>query len=263
MNNKYNLIVSGIPIVDKLWGGLYKGKNYLLIGESRIGKSSVASRFISVGLKNKENCLYLSNMKLKEFKNVKAFNNFDIQSFIENDLLTFKRILLPNDIFDFIDKDEFLTAYFEDIKNIVKEYSPKRIVIDELTPFIEFESLTTLLKVYNEIIEFFQKENITSLFILREPATKLSKILVNSLMISSMGMISLHKNKFDKNNSKITLTSNYLSSERDIDTNDKIEFSRRLQRNNLGNSYSQDLKKLYEHSNGIFNIEDELFKYLN
>ena len=42
---KLNLIPTGISLVDKAWGGFYKGGTYLLLGQKKSGKTLLGLQF--------------------------------------------------------------------------------------------------------------------------------------------------------------------------------------------------------------------------
>ncbi len=208
MKNKSQLVLSGIPLVDKEWGGFYSGRNYLLVGQHNSGKTSFVLQFVREGVKRNESILYLTSVSVKEVKNYCAKIDFDIQKYIDQNLINIVRVIPPIGIFNSINRDEFLAAYFQDIKNLVEEYLPTRIVFDEMTSFIEFENLTNLMHTYQKTIKCFDKLDLTNLFILRDPATEITQRFVDSLAVSSTGIIFLQKNEDIENEGEITITPN-------------------------------------------------------
>jgi len=45
MGSKLHLYSSGISIIDKVWGGLYKGATYVLIGSHNSGRTLLALQY--------------------------------------------------------------------------------------------------------------------------------------------------------------------------------------------------------------------------
>ena len=54
-------VSTGIPKLDKmLGGGLLRGRTYLVTGETGVGKTILSLRFLLEGLRNGEQCIYVS-----------------------------------------------------------------------------------------------------------------------------------------------------------------------------------------------------------
>ncbi len=65
--NEIERIKSGIPGLDKLIeGGFVKGSSILVTGSAGTGKTIICSQFIWEGLKNGENCMYITFEELPE-----------------------------------------------------------------------------------------------------------------------------------------------------------------------------------------------------
>ncbi|MEM4649025.1 MAG: ATPase domain-containing protein, partial [Nitrososphaerota archaeon] len=57
----FERVSTGIPKLDQmLGGGLLKGKTYLVTGETGVGKTILSLQFLLEGLRNGENCIYIS-----------------------------------------------------------------------------------------------------------------------------------------------------------------------------------------------------------
>jgi len=57
----FERVSTGIPKLDQmLGGGLLKGRTYLVTGETGVGKTILSLQFILEGLKNGEQCIYVS-----------------------------------------------------------------------------------------------------------------------------------------------------------------------------------------------------------
>ena len=57
---------SGIPLLDRLWGGLYRGGSYLFYGRSGSGRDFAALRFAQAGVELGEPCLIVSPARPKD-----------------------------------------------------------------------------------------------------------------------------------------------------------------------------------------------------
>ncbi|RLF99149.1 MAG: hypothetical protein DRN47_04180, partial [Candidatus Wolframiiraptor sp.] len=57
----FERVSTGIPKLDQmLGGGLLKGRTYLVTGETGVGKTILSLQFLLEGLKNGEQCIYVS-----------------------------------------------------------------------------------------------------------------------------------------------------------------------------------------------------------
>ena len=54
MKRKIQILPSGISLVDKKWGGLYRGGTYLLMGPRKSGKTLMALQYALECAKQKE-----------------------------------------------------------------------------------------------------------------------------------------------------------------------------------------------------------------
>lgn len=122
-----NRVSSGINGLDGLMnGGFPKGNVVLISGTPGTGKTIVCFQFIQAGLKNGENCLYLtSDQPVKNLLNEAEQLNFDFKSYIDKGIL---RVV-------FLDLDK--QNLHKDIEEIVKSTKYDRVVMDSLSPVTE------------------------------------------------------------------------------------------------------------------------------
>ncbi len=189
-----NLISSGFALIDKKWGGMYRGGSYMIIGPRKSGRTLLALQFALETAKSSEICLYFTNMRPKDLMIQAASLNFDIQSYMNKNLLIVVRISPPNEIYDSPNPDDLLIDYMNDIITVVNQYNPERIIFDELTPYVGFRDVNLLRDVFVHLLEKIEEKNITSLFIVGEPATQKAQQIVDSLSGSTTANIFLKKN---------------------------------------------------------------------
>ncbi|MBN1299700.1 MAG: hypothetical protein JW995_00655 [Melioribacteraceae bacterium] len=181
MTKGVNLIPSGFSLIDKRWGGIYRGGSYLLIGPRKSGRTLLSLQFALESARSSEVCLYFTNMRPKDLMIQAASLNFDIQSYMNQNLLIVVRIAPPNEIYDVPNPDDYLVEYMNDIITVVNEYNPSRIIFDELTPYIGFRNLNLLRDAFLHTIETVEDKNITSLYIVGEPATQKAQQIIDLL----------------------------------------------------------------------------------
>jgi len=119
--------------------------------------------------------------------------NFDIQSYMNQNLIIVVRVAPPNDIYDLYNPDEYLVEYLKDIVTVVDQYHPARIVFDELTPFVGFKNLEYLKDSFVKTLESIEERDITSMFIISEPATQKAQSIVDGLSQYVTAIIQLKK----------------------------------------------------------------------
>ena len=193
MKNKLQVFPSGNPLVDMTWGGFYRGGTYFLLGPKKSGRSIFALQYAVQEVSTKETCLYFSSFRPKDLLINAAAINIDLQYYITQNLFTLVRVTPAKNIEYAKDPDSFMIEYIRDLKSVIDQYNPNRIVFDELTPFIGFKDLGLLKDTFLETIDYIEEKGITSLFIISEPVTPAANKIVSSLLSLSTGYISLEK----------------------------------------------------------------------
>lgn len=206
------LIKSGFSFVDKNWGGVYRGGSYLVIGPRKSGRTMLSLQFAMQSVEDEESCLLFTNMRPKDLEIQAASLNFDLTSAMEEDQIIVVRISPPNYYYDMNNIDDYLIDYFQDIVTVVNQYRPKRIIFDEITHYIGFRNIELLRDSFLHTLETIEDKDITSLFIVGEPATQKAESLVNVLAGFVTGVITLKKfnEKLDEKyfGGEITITPN-------------------------------------------------------
>lgn len=198
MKRRVNQIKTGLALVDKAWGGFYRGGTYLLIGPRKSGRTLMGLHYAMESAKNKEVCLYFTSMRPKDLMIHAASIDFDLQTYMNQNLVIVVRVAPPTDIYETENPDNFLVEYLNDIVTVIEQYQPERLIFDELTPFVGFENLGLLQQTYLQTIEAIEERNVTSLMVLAEPATPLAQMIVDSLAQYSTAILYIQK-KIDEN----------------------------------------------------------------
>ncbi len=193
MSSSIRLISSGFNFLDKKWGGIYRGGSYLLVGPRKSGRTLLGLQFALEAAKSQEVCLYFTTMRPKDLMIQAASLSFDIQSYMNQNLIIVVRVAPPNDVYDMPNPDNYLVEYMNDIITVVNQYNPQRIIFDELTPFIGFNNLDLLKDSFLATLEHIEERDVSSLFIVGEPATERAEEIVDSLAQYVTGLIYLRK----------------------------------------------------------------------
>jgi len=198
MANTVRKIPSGFSFIDNNWGGMYRGGSYLVVGPRKSGRTLLGLQMSLEAAKSSEVCLYFTLMRPKDLMIQAASLNFDIQSYMNQNLIIVVRVAPPNDIYDLYNPDEYLVEYLNDIVTVVDQYHPARIVFDELTPFVGFKNLEYLKDSFVKTLETIEEHDITSMFIISEPATQKAQSIVDGLSQYVTAVIQLKKDKTSK-----------------------------------------------------------------
>jgi len=193
MSSSIRLIPSGFNFLDKKWGGIYRGGSYLLVGPRKSGRTLLGLQFALEAAKAQEVCLFFTTMRPKDLMIQAASLSFDIQSYMNQNLIIVVRVAPPNDVYDMPNPDNYLVEYMNDIVTVVNQYNPQRIIFDELTPFIGFNNIDMLKDSFLGTLEHIEERDVSSLFIVGEPATEKAEELVDSLAQFVTGLIYLRK----------------------------------------------------------------------
>jgi circadian clock protein KaiC len=191
MSPKVQLLSSGIPLVDKVWGGLYKGGTYMLVGAYKSGRTLLSLQYAMECARQNNVCLYFTSMRPKDLLIQAASIDLDLQAYMNQNLIIVVRVATPSDLFESGNIDDFLAEYLNDIVTVVDQYNPHKVVFDELTPFIGFNDLSLLQYSFSKTCEAIEESGITSLYVVAEPASEASQAIVDTLNTSATGIIKL------------------------------------------------------------------------
>ncbi len=195
MKRKLQVIPSGIPLVDLTWGGFYRGGTYFLLGPRKSGRTILALQFAQQAVIKKESCLYFCSFRPKDLLINAAAIDIDLQENINRNMFTLVRVTPAKNIEYAKDPDSYMKEYIKDLKTVVDQYNPDRVVFDELTQFIGFKDINFLTETFLETIDYIEDKGITSLFVISEPATSAANKIASALLNVSTGYILLEKNE--------------------------------------------------------------------
>lgn len=159
INSKLSRISSGITQFDKLIeGGFEKNSTNLVMGSPGSGKTIFSTSFIIEGLKNGENCLYISFEENKQtfFHNMKRFN-WNLEEYEKKGKFTFLNYA-PEKVKSMLEEGGGL------IESIILKNKISRVVIDNMTSFtLLFEDELQKRETNLELLNLIKKWDCTSL----------------------------------------------------------------------------------------------------
>ena len=210
MNNKVYIEPSGIPLVDKAWGGFYVGGKYFLSGPQGSGKTILGLQCARQCVRQKQVCLFFTGKNPKDVLKLATAIDFDIKAFMSQDLFILIKIELPELSDDFIKHDDELSMHWNEIVSVIEEYNVDKIIFDDFASFIGFNNFSTLKEVFRNSTETMEEKLMTSLFIFSEPANSIAKNQVNTIVREGSGVIYIERKKWeDEGNITITPVSGH------------------------------------------------------
>lgn len=211
MKNKFSKILTGFDFLDKNWGGVYQGGNYLIFGPRKSGKTLLSLKILEYLANNNSTCLLITNERKKSLEIQASSLYFDIEEFIANGLIKVERL-----------KDK--TSDFEIIKELVKNSTPSFLFIDEITKFINVVNTNDFNSAYINFLEFLEDNDITAFFNAASVREKNSKFIIQTLAKNSAGIIQIIPNTNEQHYSgTVTIKPNIGHIEGEFSNNYKIE----------------------------------------
>ncbi len=180
-------VKTGIKGMDKLIDGGFENKSInLVVGGSGCGKTIFAMQYLMGGLKNGENCLFITFEENKDefYKNMEEFN-WDLKKYEKEGKFHFLEYS-PEKVNSMIEEGG------GEIENIVVSNNITRIVVDSITSFaLLFEDELKKREAALSLFNIIRKWNVTSLLTLQEnPSERSSKS--SSLEFESDGIVLIY-----------------------------------------------------------------------
>ena len=185
------LIKSGNPFVDKSWGGFYEGGTYLIIGPPHSGKTILALQFALQAREGADKSLYISTSKLNDVIINSSAINIDLQQNIDDGLCTLTKISLREASEQKSESRSNVINYFNDLRNLLTSFTPSRVVIDELSPFLSLKYSKLFYELFLDTKSYLQDRGITILYLIRKTKIPELEILNSSLQDLSTANIFL------------------------------------------------------------------------
>ncbi len=187
------LIPSGISLVDQAWGGFYKGGSYLIFGPQHSGRTLVGLQFAIQAASREEVCLYFTTSKPAELIQYARSIGMDIENYVNGNQIIIISTAIPDPSESGSFEDDKLAELFFDLTQTVNELQPDRIVFDELTPYVGFDSPEYLEQLFGDTTEAIGDSKVTGLYVLSEPATPHASRILTAISQSVTAHIHLQK----------------------------------------------------------------------
>jgi circadian clock protein KaiC len=155
-NNTFTRVLTGIEGLDeRIGGGLLEGTISTVIGDSGVGKTTFALKFIMQGVINGESGLYLTfEETYEELKRSPGMAQYNLDNFNGNGLIVLARLIENHS------PDEII----EELEEQILKTRPKRIVIDSLSSF-EYVYKDEMYIITKRIVSLIKKYRLTAILV--------------------------------------------------------------------------------------------------
>jgi KaiC/GvpD/RAD55 family RecA-like ATPase/CheY-like chemotaxis protein len=153
-----HVLATGIEAFDRRFGGIVRGRHYLLSGSPGAGKSTAALHFIGAGLEAGQACAVLTQDDPEDLLAQAAFIGYDFRTAAGQDRLAVLqyRLDFPRNYSRAADP----ARVFSQLRDLVQEVGVERFVIDSIFPFLEGGRATN--QSLDEFPEFLDSLSCTS-----------------------------------------------------------------------------------------------------
>ena len=181
---------SGLSAVDARWGGLRVGGAYLLVGRADIGRAGLALQIGRAAIDAGGRCLILSPRGPEALAADGRAVGLDLGEAHRTGRL---RLLRMPDAATLSARgsDELANAY-RDLITLIQTDRPDRVVIEDLTPLVQFDSFEGLGEAFGALVRALEAVDATLVVGLGEPANDASARLLEVVGEHVDGTIRLH-----------------------------------------------------------------------
>ncbi|MEM6287776.1 MAG: ATPase domain-containing protein, partial [Bacteroidota bacterium] len=169
-------IPSGVPAVDRQWGGLATGKAYLLAGRAGAGRSALALQMAQAALAEGIRTLLMSPREPSALVETGQSVGFDLpQAHASGDL----RILRIPDVETLSARGaEGLQKSYRDLIGMVETDRPGRVVLEDFTPLVQFDTFERFHDAFAGLVDALERAEATLVVGLGDPANDASRRLL-------------------------------------------------------------------------------------
>lgn len=183
------LLFTGIDVVDRTWGGFFRGGSYLLYGRATSGRDLLTLRFTQIGADAGESCLFISPQRPKDLMIQAASIGFDLRGAYEAGLVKLLRI--PPAMAQQGQEDDGILRAIRDLVGLIREYRPQRLVINDFMPFVLFRSFDRLKAAITDLLEHTDVLDMTMVVVMSEPGNDPSRRIVEFIGSQMTGTLHL------------------------------------------------------------------------
>jgi len=173
--------LSGIPLLDESYGGVYSGRSLLVSGRSGSGKTILTLQFMKQGFSQDERCLVLSTMPANDYTICAEGLGFPLALEIDQGRL----ILLEYQSFvpgrGMGSASTLPPEGFDQLREIIDLNSIKRVVLDTVLPWVALPKPDRLAEHIFSFVRSFDRLGVTTMMTLPKPVSSMAFRLKKAL----------------------------------------------------------------------------------
>ena len=167
---------SGLPTVDARWGGLAAGSAYLLIGRAGAGRSALALQSAGATVDGGGRALLISPRAPDALLEIGTAAGVDLRAVHATGRFRVLRIPTAADLA--ARGSDGLDAAYRDLAGLVASERPDRVVVEDLTPLVQFDSFDRFRDAFAGLVGALRAAGVTLVVGLGEPANAASEHLI-------------------------------------------------------------------------------------
>ncbi|HYE58468.1 MAG TPA: ATPase domain-containing protein [Rhodothermales bacterium] len=183
------LLPTGVEIIDRVWGGLYRGGSYLLYGRGASGRDLITLRFVQTGAALGDSCLFISTARPKDLMIQAASIGFDLREAYEQEKVKLLRV--PPTLAHQGGEDVGVLRAMRDLVALIRQHRPQRLVVNDFMPFVMFRSYDRLRASIVDLLEQTDVLDMTMILMMSEPGNDQSRRIVDFVGSQMTGAIHL------------------------------------------------------------------------
>ena len=168
---------SGLPAVDREWGGLTPGGAYLLVGRAGAGRSALALQTVQAAVEDGSRCLVLSPRSPDALTEIGRGIGLDLAAAHAAGTLRLLRIPSAEDLA--ARGPDKLASSYHDLARLVATDRPSRVVVEDFTPLVQFDTFERFHHAFSELVQAFRAQGTTLVIGLGDPANDASRRLLD------------------------------------------------------------------------------------
>ena len=167
---------SGLPDVDRQWGGFAAGRAYLLVGRAGAGRSALALQTARAAVDDGQRCVVLSPRAPAELVDEGRRVGLDLAAAHAAGQLRLLRI--PDAAALVARGPDGLATSYRDLGALVAAARPTRVVVEDFTPLVQFDTFEGFQDAFSALVDAVRAAPTTLVVGLGDPANDASRQLL-------------------------------------------------------------------------------------
>ena len=182
-------VPSGLPDVDRQWGGFAPGSAYLLVGRAGAGRSALALQAARAAVDDGARCLLISPRAPEALVEIGKGAGIDLAQAHGTGRLRLLRIPSAADLA--ARGAEGLAQSYRDLVGLVQADRPDRLVIEDFTPLVQFDTFERFHEAFADLVGALREAGVTLVIGLGDPANDASHRLLGVVETLVAGTVRL------------------------------------------------------------------------